>query len=208
MYYLSDQIKAITGVTNVVPATRILIPMVVTTTSLRKNKSRRFMKALPNACLKNGTSMMSPAMLDHETASSIDPPPPPMIARPRTNGYSSREQSYMTTSSRSFISYSTAASYNGLWQSSGFRQNLGKLSKSDSWNSTPAKSKCLTFPGDHIWILCCSCCRRPRLHIHRLRTSQRSSVCWTQQPYLAIWDDDCHLVSESTDLDRISAIVP
>ena len=76
-----------------------------------------------------------------------------MIARPRTNGYSSREQSYMTTSSRSFISYSTAASYNGLWQSSGFRQNLGKLSKSDSWNSTPAKSKCSTFPGNHIWDL-------------------------------------------------------
>ena len=50
---------------------------------------------------------------------------PPMIVKPRTDDYSSGEQSYMTTSSRSFMEYSTAAmtdsddtqDLDGIWES-------------------------------------------------------------------------------------------
>ena len=142
MYYLADRIKAIAGVIDVVPNRNVSI-------------NRQYYVLAP----KEQINAVRATLYKRFEKWYIDDVPidarpregrfygPPMIAKPRTDDYSSGEQSYLTTSSRNFMEYSTAAmtdsddtqDLDGIWDSASSQFAENQTQQTEQTDQHPPK---------------------------------------------------------------------
>lgn len=128
MYYLSDRIQAISGVLDVIPTKKVShngkFYVLV-----QKNEEGKVRKALQQHFDEWYRDVVPEDAKPHDGKFEG----PPEVPNPRTDGYSSGEQSWLTTSTKSFMEYSVSSMTTTSTTNEDFELRLDK-----AWDNRPS----------------------------------------------------------------------